>query len=100
MDFGKWASSLGAEGNYTQYQINYTRSYWFYFLPFYHMGVRANYKLNKKLALNYWIVNGTNQTEPTNGFKDELFGLVMTPNKNVNWTINYYFGQDHPECRC
>jgi len=97
VDFGKWASSLGAEGNYTQYQINYSRSYWFYYLPFYHMGARVSYPVNKKLALNYWIVNGTNQTEPTNGFKDELFGLVVTPTKNVSWTINYYFGQDHPD---
>jgi len=97
VDFGKWASSLGAEGNYTQDQINYSRSYWFNALPFYHMGVRTNYKVNQVLALNYWIVNGNNQTEPTNGFKDELFGLVVTPRKNVDWTINYYFGQDHPD---
>ena len=96
VDFGKWASSLGAEGNYTQFQINYSRAYWFNYLPFYHEGVRASYKANKWLALNYWIVNGTNQTEPTNGFKDELFGAVITPNKKVTWTINYYFGQDHP----
>jgi hypothetical protein len=97
VDFGKWASSLGIEGNYTQYQINYSRSYWFNFLPFYHMGARLNYPVNKKLALNYWIVNGTNQTEPTNGFKDELFGVVVTPNKNVSWTVNYYLGQEHPD---
>ena len=96
IDFGKWASSLGAEGNYTQYQINYTRSFWFYYLPFYHMGARVHYKLNNKIAINYWLVNGTNQTEPTNGFKDEMFGLVITPNKNITWTINYYLGQDHP----
>ncbi len=97
VDFGKWASSLGIEGNYTQYQIDYSRSYWFDFLPFYHMGARVSYPFNKKIALNYWIVNGTNQTEPTNGFKDELFGLAITPNKNISWTINYYFGQDHPD---
>jgi hypothetical protein len=97
VDFGKWASSLGIEGNYTQYQINYSRSYWFDFLPFYHMGARVTYPFNKKLALNYWIVNGTNQTEPTNGFKDELFGLSLTPSKNISWTINYYLGQDHPD---
>jgi hypothetical protein len=96
VDFGKWSSSLGAEGNYTQYQTNYSRSYWFNYLPFYHMGVRAHYQVNKLVALNYWSVNGTNQTEPTNGFKDEMFGAVLTPNKNVNWTINYYFGQDNP----
>jgi Putative beta-barrel porin-2, OmpL-like. bbp2 len=96
VDFGKWSSSLGAEGNYTQYQINYSRSYWFNYLPFYHMGVRAHYQVNKLFGLNYWSVNGTNQTEPTNGFKDEMFGAVITPNKDVSWTINYYFGQDHP----
>ncbi len=95
VDFGKWASSLGYEGNYTQFQMNYSRSYWFDFLPFYHMGVNANYKLNNKIAFNYWIVNGTNQTEPTNGFKDELFGFVVTPNKNISWTVNYYLGQEH-----
>ncbi len=96
VDFGKWASSLGAEGNYTQFQMNYSRSYWFDFLPFYHMGARASYKLNNKVAFNYWIVNGTNQTEPTNGFKDELFGFVVTPTKNISWTLNYYLGQEHP----
>ena len=97
IDFGKWACSMGDEGNYTQFQINYSRSYWFDFLPFYHMGIRAQYNVNKKLALNYWIVNGTNQTEPTNGFKDELFGFVLTPNKNISWTMNYYIGQEHPD---
>ena len=97
VDFGKWASALGAEGNYTQFQMNYSRGYWFNFLPFYHMGIRAQYAVTKKLAVNYWIVNGTNQTEPTNGFKDEMFGFVWTPVKTVSWTVNYYFGQEHPD---
>jgi hypothetical protein len=97
VDFGKWASSLGIEGNYTKDQMNYSRSYWFNFLPFYHMGLRANYKVNDKLALNYWVINGTNQTEATNGFKDELFGFVVTPRKTISWTANYYYGQEHPD---
>jgi hypothetical protein len=97
VDFGKWASSLGIEGNYTKDQMNYSRSYWFNFLPFYHMGLRANYKVNNKFALNYWVVNGTNQTEATNAFKDELFGFVVTPRKTISWTVNYYYGQDHPD---
>ncbi|MCU1251987.1 MAG: porin, partial [Edaphobacter sp.] len=79
VDFGKWASSLGIEGNYTKDQVNYSRSFYFDYLPFYHMGVRASYKVNDKLALNYWIVNGTNQTEPTNSYKDELFGFTAQP---------------------
>jgi hypothetical protein len=97
VDFGKFASSLGIEGNYTKDQMNYSRSFWFDFLPFYHMGIRANYKFNDKLAFNYWIVNGTQQTEPFNGFKDQFFGITVTPNKNIAWNINYYLGQEHPD---
>lgn len=97
VDFGKWASSIGLEGNYTKDQMNYSRSYWFDFLPFYHMGVRANYQVNDQLSVNYWMVNGTNQTEPVNGYKDELVGVVVQPNKNINWTANYYLGQEHPD---
>jgi hypothetical protein len=97
IDFGKWASSLGIEGNYTKDQMNYSRSFWFDFLPFYHMGARVSYKVNDVLTLNYWIVNGTEQTEPFNGFKDEMGGVYLTPRKNVTWTINYYLGQEHPD---
>jgi Putative beta-barrel porin-2, OmpL-like. bbp2 len=96
VDFGKWASSLGIEGNYTKDQMNYTRAFYFSFLPFYHAGVRTSYKVNDKLAVNYWIDNGTNQSEPTNGYKDELFGYVLQPTKSLNWTMNYYIGQEHP----
>jgi Putative beta-barrel porin-2, OmpL-like. bbp2 len=97
VDFGKFASSLGIEGNYTKDQMNYSRSYWFNFLPFYHMGFRTSYPVNDHLALNYWLINGTNQVEPTNGFKDELFGFTATPRKTITWIVNYYFGQDHPD---
>jgi hypothetical protein len=97
VDVGKWASSLGIEGNYTKDQVNYSRSFYFNYLPFYHAGVRANYKVNDKLAVNYWIVNGTNQSEPTNSYKDELFGFTAQPAKNILWNFNYYNGQDHPD---
>jgi len=97
VDFGKWGSSLGIEGNYTKDQINYSRSFWFNFLPFYHMGLRASIPLNDRFSLNYWVVNGTNQVEATNGFKDQLFGFTAKPTKNVSWTVNYYLGQEHPD---
>lgn len=97
IDFGKWGSSLGIEGNYTKDQINYSRAYWFNFLPFYHMGVRASLPLNDRFTVNYWIVNGTNQVEATNGFKDELFGFLAKPTKSIAWTANYYLGQEHPD---
>ena len=97
LDFGKFASSLGVEGNYTKDQMNYSRSYWFNFLPFYHMGIRANYKFTDKFGLNYWIVNGTQQTEAFNGFKDQFFGLAFQPSKTLTWNANYYLGQEHPD---
>ena len=97
VDVGKWASSLGIEGNYTKDQVNYSRSFFFDYLPFYHAGVRTSYKVNDKLAVNYWLVNGTDQSEPTNSFKDELFGFTAQPKKNVLWNFNYYLGQDHPD---
>src|ERR1035438_10268422 len=97
VDFGKWASSLGAEGNYTKDQMNYTRSFYFYYLPFYHLGLRTAYHVNDKLTLNYWVVNGANQSEPTNSYKDELFGIVLQPKKTLTWTTNYYLGQENPD---
>ncbi len=97
VDFGKWASSLGMEGNYTKDQINYSRSLLFDFLPFYHMGARVNYKISDVVSLNYWITNGTQQTEPFNGFKDQMFGFVIQPRKTFSWTVNYYLGQEHPD---
>jgi len=97
VDFGKWGSSLGIEGNYSKDQINYSRAYWFDFLPFYHMGVRVSAPISDRFTLNYWVVNGTNQVEATNGFKDELFGFTATPARNIVWTMNYYLGQEHPD---
>jgi len=97
IDFGKWGSALGFEGNYTKDQINYSRSYLFDFLPFYHMGARLNYRLNDSVALNYWITNGTQQTEAFNNFKDQFAGVVLQPVKSVSWNIQYYLGQEHPD---
>ena len=97
VDVGKWASSLGIENNYSKDQMNYSRSYWFDFLPFYHMGTRVNYKFNDGIALNYWVVNGTQQVEPFNGFKDQFVGAVLQPHKTISWTLNYYLGQEHPD---
>jgi putative OmpL-like beta-barrel porin-2 len=97
VDFGKWASALGYENNYAKDQINYSRSYWFNFLPFYHAGGRLTYRFSDGVAFNYWISNGTQQTEEFNNFKDQFFGLVLAPAKPVTWNVQYYLGQEHPD---
>jgi hypothetical protein len=94
VDFGKWASALGPEGTYTKDQINYSRSYFFNFLPFYHAGLRATYPVSDKLSLSYWLVNGANQTEDFNGFKSQNFQAAIKPTKNLTWTAQYYFGRE------
>jgi hypothetical protein len=94
IDFGKWASSLGNEGNYTKDQIAYSRAFSFDYLPFYHMGVRANYNLTPKVNVAYWLVNGANDTEDLNGFKSQGFLFTLKPASTVTWNVNYYFGEE------
>lgn len=96
-DFGKWSSSLGVEGNYTKDQVNYSRSYLFDYLPFYHTGLRANYNLTPRINVAYWLVNGAQQTEDFNGFKSQAFILTLKPASKLTWNVNYYFGQEQPD---
>ena len=94
LDFGKFASSLGNEGNYTQDQLAYSRAYSFNYLPFYHMGLRANYNVTPKVNVAYWLVNGANDTEDLNGFKSQAFLFTLKPASTITWNVNYYFGQE------
>ena len=92
--FGKFGSSLGYETNFTKDNFNYSRSYYFNFLPFYHMGFRAKYPINDKLSVMYHVMNGVQQSEDFNGFKSQHFALIVTPVKQLSWQINYYVGQE------
>jgi hypothetical protein len=95
VDFGKFASSLGYENTYTKDQMNYSRSYLFTFLPFYHMGFRSGYKFNDKVTVSWLLTNGSGQAEDFNGFKSNHFMLSLTPARNVAWTVNYYVGREN-----
>lgn len=91
-DFGKFASSLGFEGNYTKDQINYSRSYLFNFLPYYHLGFRNNYAFNDKVNVTHYLVNGIGQSEDFNGFKSQAVLINIKPTNRVSWNVNYYTG--------
>jgi hypothetical protein len=94
VDFGKFASALGYETNYTKDNFNYSRSYFFNFLPFYHFGFRAAYPFNDKFTATYWLVNGANQSEDFNGFKSQAALLTFKPTKRITAQANYYVGQE------
>jgi len=53
VDFGKFYSALGFENNYAYDEINYSRSFYFNYLPFYHMDIRTTYNVNDKLSLQH-----------------------------------------------
>jgi hypothetical protein len=94
VDFGKFAGSLGYETNYTKDNFNYSRAYWFNFLPFYHFGFRTKYPVNDKFAVMYHLVNGAQQSEDFNHFKSQHVALIITPTKRVTWQVNYYAGRE------
>lgn len=95
VNFGKFASSFGIENNYTKDQINYSRSYWFNFLPYYHMGFQTTYPVTSKLNVSYWLTNGVNQTEDFNGFKSHAVLLNYNPAPSVSANLNYFNGHEH-----
>jgi hypothetical protein len=94
VDFGKFASALGYETNYTKDNFNYSRSYYFNFLPFYHTGFRSTYNFNDKVTLTHWLVNGVQQAEDFNGFKSQALLLTWKPTPRITSQFNYYNGQE------
>jgi hypothetical protein len=94
VDFGKFAGSLGYETNYTKDNYNYSRAYFFNFLPFYHFGIRAKLPINDKLSVMYHLMNGAQQSEDFNRFKSHHVALILNPVKKVTWQVNYYVGRE------
>ena len=94
IDFGKFASAMGYEGNYNKDQFNYSRAYLFDFLPFYHMGFRNTLTVNDKLTVGYWLINGVQQTEDFNGFKSHVVQVIVKPRRTIQWTAIYHVGRE------
>ncbi len=94
VDFGKFAGALGYETNYTKDNFNYSRAYFFNYLPFYHFGFRTTYAFNDKFTATHWLVNGANQSEDFNGFKSQAVLLTIKPNSRVTLQTNYYAGKE------
>ncbi len=94
LDFGKFAGSLGYETNYTKDNFNYSRSYFFNYLPYYHFGLRAAYPVTKKLTATYWLVNGVQQSDDFNNSKSQAILLTYKPTEKVILQGNYYVGRE------
>jgi len=94
VDFGKFATALGYETNYTKDDFNYSRSYWFVILPFYHLGFRVSYPFNDKFTATYYLANGINQSEDFNDWKSQAVVLTFKPTSRITAVANYYGGRE------
>lgn len=94
VDFGKFASALGYETVYTKDNFNYSRSYWFFLLPYYHTGFRVTYPFNEKFTGTYLLVNGINQSEDFNNWKSQAVFLTFKPTSRITAQANYYVGRE------
>ena len=94
VDFGKFAGALGYETNFTKDNFNYSRAYFFNYLPFYHFGFRSSYNVNDKLTVTHWLVNGANQSEDFNGFKSQAVLVTVKPTSRIALQANYYAGKE------
>ena len=75
---------LRIEGNYTKDQFNYSRSYWFSFLPFYHMNPCV-VPGDDQFTASYWLNNGLNQTEISTASNQALLlNFQPSPRVSVN----------------
>jgi hypothetical protein len=97
LDFGKFATSAGAEVIETYNNWNYSRSLLFtWAIPYYHMGVRTSWPMGKKWTAGVQVVNGWNNVSETmNSGKTLGFVAALTTSK-ATWNINYYTGPGNP----
>jgi hypothetical protein len=80
LDLGQFYTMFGAEVFESWRNMNYSRGALYYSMqPFWHTGLRANYVVSDKLAINAMLANGVNTSFA--GAKAPIMGvqLVFTP---------------------
>ncbi|PYQ00219.1 MAG: hypothetical protein DMF83_28675 [Acidobacteria bacterium] len=94
-DAGKFVTLAGAEVIETKDNWNYSRSLLFALaIPYYHMGVRATYNVNDKVALAGYLVNGWNDAVDNNSGKTIAFQAVVKPHPKLSVVANFIGGPE------
>jgi len=97
IDFGKFVTPLGYEVIKTKDNWNYSRSLLFTLaIPFYHMGVRATYNVNDKVALAGYVVNGWNNAVALIDKKTVIGQVTVKPTSALAFTETYIGGPQLP----
>jgi hypothetical protein len=92
-DFGKFATSAGAEPTETHLNWNYSRAYLYANGPYYHFGARISKPITSFWTAGVQLVNGWNNVEDNNGGKTVGLTSALT-SKKVSLFTNYYTGPE------
>ncbi len=84
LDFGKFATTAGAEVIEANKNWLYSRSLLFNAIPLLHTGVRANLKINDMLTLQGSVVNGWNNDPDLNAWKTIGLSASITASPAVS----------------
>jgi hypothetical protein len=93
LDLGQFYTIFGAEVAESWRNQNYSRGGLYYAMqPFWHTGLKANYKFNDVLAVNAMVVNGVNTA--FEGGKSPTLGIqfLLTPIEAWSLTAGYMTG--------
>lgn len=96
LDFGKFATSAGAELTETHLSWNYSRSLLFSYGPFFHTGLRATAPVNGVWTTGFQAVTGWNGMRDNNSGKTMGFTNVFTVKKAII-ANTYYTGPENPD---
>jgi hypothetical protein len=97
LDFGKFVTPIGFEVIESKDNWNYTRGLLFNSIPFYHVGVRANYTVNDQFSFALFLVNGWNQSVDNNNGKTIAAQVTLKPNSAWSIIENYMGGPEYPK---
>lgn len=100
VDFGKMYTPIGAEVVDTKDNFNYSRGWLFAYGPYYHMGFRAKYAVNDKVAVTGFLFDGWDNmfenNRSTGAGKTIGFQLGLNPTKKLALTQTYLGGPEAP----
>lgn len=100
IDFGKMYTPIGAEVIDTKDNFNYSRGFLFAYGPYYHMGFRAKYAVNDKVAVTGFLFDGWDNMFENN--RNKVAGkttgvqLSLNPTKKFALTQTYLGGPEAP----
>ncbi len=91
---GQFGTHVGYEVIDAPLNFNYSLSNLFNNGPFYHIGIKANYKLSSKYSLMVGVVNDWDNLYDNNKFKTAICQLNYIPNAKLAVYLNYIGGNE------